>query len=208
MSTAMQTFLIVGDKTQQEAYILSFKKEKNITPYLVTQFDEVFKITDARACQKLLSVKIANSESRLILISNPTLDSQHALLKTLEELPERTYVLFLVPSKEVVIPTVLSRASIIDLAVENTTTDKEIMFPKDAVDGTHKILSYISSTVTNEEMETYIMSLRKAVIQKVILGEDIRVMVNVLKTISYNFALTKTNNINKKMALECAVLAS
>ncbi len=208
MSTAMQTFLIVGDKTQQESFISNFKKEKNITSYLVTHFDEVFKITDARAYQKLLSVKIAESESRLILITNPTLESQHALLKTLEELPEKTYVFFLVSSKEVLIPTVLSRASIVDLAGDSALTDKEIAFPADALDGTHKVLSHISSTVTNEDMEAYIVSLRQSLIQKVTQGDDVNNLVKVLKTVSYNYAFSKTNNINKKMALEQAVLAS
>lgn len=202
----MQVLVLSGNNLHHEGYIEEFISSKKITPYLITRFDEGFKIGDARSLQKLFSSKLQNHESRLVIISSPTLDSQNALLKTLEELPAQTYVLFKVASKEDLLPTVLSRALYIDLGRSQVQADEKLTVAFQKPFNAQNIFNFLSITPTDEEIEMLIISLREALFQNLSDTHYSLKLLQILKTLQKNYSFSKTNNINKKMVIEAALL--
>lgn len=209
MSTTMQVYILTGEKEKQNDYISSFKKEKNITSYLVFEFED-FNIAQARNLQKLLSTKLHEDEFRLILIKNPTLDSQNALLKTLEELSENTFLFFLSQNKEEFLSTILSRALYIDLGSFNHNIDEalaSVFLTKhtdaDVVSAFEKL-----GPITQETFEMLILSVRYALFQNLTNSQYAIHLSDMLKKLSYHYAFSKSNNINKQMILDLSILHS
>lgn len=202
----MQVLVLSGNNTQHKSYIEEFISSKNVTPYLITRFDEGFKIIDARSLHKLFSTKLQNHEVRLVVISSPTLDSQNALLKTLEELPQNTYVIFLVSSKEDLLSTILSRALYVDLGTSLVEPDEKLTAAFQKPYDIKNIFNFLSITPTDNEIETLIISLRVALFQNLEDTNYSKKLLHILKTLQKNYSFSKTNNINKKMVIEAALL--
>lgn len=192
----MQAFILIGDTLKQQEYLSQFQKENGVPSYLLVQF-ETFKILDARALQKTLSLKLREDEKRMVTISNPTLDAQHALLKTVEELPESSYVFFLTGSKDDVIPTIVSRTQ------EIFVGDKEEKGDKGAKTTIKAILDNVGDPVTLEDVEQVIYSTRELLKEQ--LRQNSQEALSTfpfLKRLHENYKLAKNNNVNKKMVLD------
>lgn len=80
---------------------------------------ETFSIDDARRVRELTLQK-AVAEIRVIVIAARSLtrEAQNALLKTLEEPAERTHFFLIIPSAEIILPTLRSRLELITRIVE------------------------------------------------------------------------------------------
>lgn len=202
----MQVLVLSGNALQKESYIKDFKQSKKVTPYLITRFDEGFKIADARSLQKSFSSKLQDHEVRLVVITSPTLDSQNALLKTLEELPQNTYVIFLVSNKEELLPTILSRALYVDLGTSLAEPDEKLTAAFQKPYDCKNIFNLLSITPTDEEIEKIIISLRFALLQNLQDTNYSQKLLHILKNLQKNYSFSKTNNINKKMVIEAALL--
>lgn len=75
-------------------------------------------INQVRTLQQQLALKPYCAPIKAALITQAeklTLPAQNALLKTLEEPPDRTLIILLAPKKETLLPTVVSRCQIIQL---------------------------------------------------------------------------------------------
>ncbi len=204
MSTTMQAFVLTGETHKQVEYITQFKKEKNITPYLISEFED-FKIAEARNLQRLLSAKLHQDEFRLILIKNPTLDSQNALLKTLEELPDNTYVLFVSQNKDELLPTILSRTLHIDLGSTGKAADDALVSLLKNETFTNSDVFRVLEKVgvpTEETLETLILSVRLALFESLQNTQHALYLSNLLKKLTYYYAFSKSNNINKQMIVD------
>lgn len=203
----MQVFILNGETEKQNDYISVFKKEKNITSYLVFEFED-FNIAEARNLQKLLSTKLHEDEFRLILIKNPTLDSQNALLKTLEELPDNTFLFFLSQNKEELLSTILSRALYIDLGNSNHKVDETLV---SVLSTEYKDANLIAAfeklgPITTDTFEMLILSVRYALFQNVTNTLYAIRLSRMLKKLSYYYAFSKSNNVNKQMILDLSIL--
>lgn len=209
----MQAFILLGSETDQQDYLDAFQKARNIPSYLITKYDS-FKIADARVLQKTLGTRLRDTESRMIIISSPTHDSQNAILKTLEELPERTYVFFLVFSREDILPTVFSRSSLIVLEHTKKFIDdvlekklEKIVFVEKSND-LFSLMDILGEVPEDEYLEKVVLSIRHILLNT--LSQDTSKVLRLfllLKTIHENYKLTKSNNVNKKIALEASVLS-
>ena len=107
----MYGIILKGSKVSKDQYINSYIKDNNVPIYNVLRFEESFKIADARGLVKTLNTTTTSGKNRLIVIdSNPNTEAQNALLKTLEELPDDTKIIFC--GSEELLPTIQSRCFI------------------------------------------------------------------------------------------------
>lgn len=201
----MQAYIVVGSQEKQKEYIDAFCKEHVIPHYLITEFDE-FKILDARNLQKILSLKLKESENRVICISSPTPEAQQALLKTVEELPPQNNIFFLVSSPETLLPTILSRCIIVFLEQDLKKVDPVLEKKVRTLAETNKLSligDVFGSTVELADLEQVLLILRKIIVEKMHSGTfSDMVIFTFLKNLERNYRLAKSNNINKRLVLE------
>ncbi|MGE5041358.1 MAG: hypothetical protein ACM3IJ_00455 [Candidatus Levyibacteriota bacterium] len=202
----MQSFILQGTSDQQNEYIHSFTAEKRIPVYLIQRF-EVFKIADARVLQKTLAVKLPEGSSRLIIVSSPTTEAQNAILKTIEELSGSNFVFFCVENVEDVLPTILSRSTVLKLGIPEKggrfTVPLEKLFSSAPTEKERLTLEFINSLgeIEKETIDDVMVSL--CALLKNSLGKHYAAEVlAVLKTLSGNLFLTTSYNVQKKLFME------
>lgn len=203
----MNTFILIGSEEKIRVYLERFKKENNIPSYYSIVYED-FKILDARFLQKTISQKLGQNEKRIFVISNPTPEAQNAILKTIEELPEYAFVFFISNNRESFLSTILSRSRIIDLGLnvfEDKVMEKELknLFLNNDSKKLHLIIEALE---TELEIEKFILSLRNIIRDFIKSGKESFTLFILLKKINSNYSLIKSNNINRKLSLEEAVL--
>lgn len=205
----MQAFLLIGDTPSQQKHLSDFIKEHNVPEYLCIRFEESFKIADVRSLFKTLSVKLHAHESRIVVINDPTLDAQNAILKTLEELPERTYLFFLSSVSDAFLPTILSRVLKVNLYSSKKEAEPRLVdfFVRlsntpASQDKIYEALEMLPSPLTVDDMEIFIISARQALLTLAADNKSCTVLLSILKKLMVNYSLSKTNNINKSLSLE------
>lgn len=111
----MRSFIVVGGLHAQQAHLSEFIKSKSIPKAGVFEYPETLKIADVRAIKAQLSMY---SGIRLFVFhASATVAAQNAMLKSLEELPEDTFVIFFVKRVSDLLLTIQSRATIVRLGV-------------------------------------------------------------------------------------------
>lgn len=121
----MQTILVTGGTEHVRArYIQSHCEKLKIHPidqYILTSEENAsIGIEEVRNAQKQLSLRPLSGITKMLWIKNAsllTIESQHALLKTLEEPPPHTLIILDTQSEEALLPTILSRSHIVTLAL-------------------------------------------------------------------------------------------
>ncbi len=208
----MQSYVLLGSFQKQQEYLKRFKADNNISGYLIVSYDP-FKISDARLLQKAISAKLRENEKRLITIENPTLEAQHAILKTVEELPESSIIFFLAKSKEELLPTIQSRCFLLNLEYEQITSDPQLeqkILEITNDKSSQRIFELIDSldlTIEASDIEKLIISLRGALLNSINKQtENAKLLHKVVQNLSKNYNLVKSNNINRRAAVENAFL--
>lgn len=95
--------------------------ENNPDFFLVTSEGLSIAIEDIRQLQKELSLKPYSHQIKAAFIpraENLTVEAQNALLKTLEEPPEKTAIILSAPDSGWLLPTVVSRCQIVQLSLK------------------------------------------------------------------------------------------
>lgn len=212
----MQSMIIVGAAESRNNYIQLFIKDNKIPRYNVTHLQETIKIADAREIKKRLSFSSGENPRVIILPQEITLDAQNALLKTIEELDTRTYIIIESESRDVLLPTIISRCLVVMLPREDTnlknTTPNELSSLFNDIDGsvrTGAVLHYIDAlgTVTEESIKQIILDARELLIQNISgSSKKIQSILIVLKSLLLLYPLCQNNNINKRMMLETVFL--
>lgn len=202
----MHTYALIGSLHFQEAHISSFIKIHNIPSYHVIRLDNC-KIGQVRLLQHTISLKLKEGAMRVIIITNPTIEAQNSLLKTVEEATTQNVMFFVSNTKDDLLPTILSRCQIVNLDKEKKEVDTELF------DGIRKVLATSSDTfgitsllpavVELENIESVLLVLRSLIIKDITFAP---VVLPVLRKLHTSYKLTKTNNVNKKMALEVSFL--
>lgn len=205
----MQAFLLIGDTLSQEEHLQLFIEKHKVPEYLCIRFSESFKIADVRNLSKTISVKLHANETRLVVINDPTLDAQNAILKTLEELPERTYVFFLSRVSDAFLPTILSRVLTVHVNRSERKVEPRLVnyFVKSSnapisYSTMYEALELLPTPLTIEDMEVCIVSARSALLTLLNDGKSCETLLPVVKKLLSNYSLCKTNNIHKVMSLE------
>lgn len=129
----MTSFLIVSQENKQRQTTTKALLEQ----FEVTPFDSTFLtketttktlrgigIEDIKQLQKKIFLKPIKSKNKAIIIEDAellTTEAQNALLKVLEEPPDSTIIILVSEIKEALLPTILSRCQIIEIARERST---------------------------------------------------------------------------------------
>lgn len=127
----MQTILITGGSLEKREE----KTQSLITQLAISPFDTFFLktdlsigIEDVRNLKEQLILKSFSSANRALIIYNvekATLTAQNALLKTLEEPPPNTYIIMTVENIDLLLPTIISRAQVIKLPLDNNFQNQD-----------------------------------------------------------------------------------
>lgn len=202
----MQAFILVGSTQKQQNYLDSFYKKHNIQPFYIHEF-RGFKILDARNLIKLLSKKLHADDKRVVVISQPTIEAQHAILKTIEELSEKVYTFFLCASRDNLLSTIQSRCKVIAFEVishdEDTELKKDLEKTLDEPDNTVSALLFAEKYgVEKTGIDDVIAALRLALLQNIENEKATKHSFELLKKAIQLQPLIKNNNIQMRFALE------
>ncbi len=102
-------------------------------------FDSLL-IDEARlfAETKNRKIKLGEVSISILAFSNATREAQNALLKLLEEPIPGNYIFFVVPEINIILPTVLSRAVLLEIGTSQKTDDADIATYSDIVQMSYK----------------------------------------------------------------------
>ena len=211
----MQSFLITAkDKNKAASYISGFLKEKRIHPIDVNQqvYEKAMGIEDVRNIHKKILLKPFKGKTKAVVIQayeNITTEAQNALLKVLEEPPANTITIISVAKKELLLPTIISRCKIIELEEkEMPTTNENIAKFNDVLNivfnGNIGAKLKIAQDVAKdtEEVSTWLEKMSIFVRQKLIENYNDPKYSNLLKQLQKTYAIIKTTNVSKRVALE------
>lgn len=124
----MQSFLIAAkDKQARERITTALCEEHEIHHLDVTtvESEKSIGIEDVRNMQKTVFLKPLRGNKKVVVIKNAhtaTLQAQNALLKLLEEPPPDTIMILTTHKKELLLPTILSRCSVVEIDREEQKT--------------------------------------------------------------------------------------
>jgi hypothetical protein len=198
------------------------KEAKEIGLKLSTSFDMVEVETEnERGIETVRQIKQSiartpfSSENNVIIIHEAqrlTLEAQNALLKSLEEPPEKTLIILTAPSLEGLLPTVLSRCQIRRLGEEKLTLAKETEKTTGEV-----ILKVLKGTYgerlsgeTEINLDHWLIWWRERLVEKVSQGKcfpdfNLKELVKIVRSIE-KVKRKLENNVNKKLAQDVLLL--
>ena len=95
--------------------------ETRANPDVYVRAYAAFTIDDARSLREKASLRATGKRGRVFVISAPTIppEAQNALLKTFEEPPAGAIFILIVPSPEMLLPTLRSRAQTLELDLQS-----------------------------------------------------------------------------------------
>ncbi len=207
----MNSIILVGDRDQSNIYISDFISSHAIKPYYIERFSETLKIAHVREMKKKLSLKIGESECRLFVIEGDiTIEAQNALLKVFEESASWAFFIVCVSTAQDVLPTISSRCQLVFLEVSSKTEKIEVDFAnldQSSYAFLSPILEQFHFFATMEDIEAFIRSFRAYIVQSLESGESISpTLVSRFISICEYYPLVKTNNINKRNAVEILLI--
>ena len=225
----MTSFILVAQsKGKRHVYLEEFCRNHNISKFdmSVVQKDENSKnlqslgIEDVKRMQKQLFLKPMNSQEKVVVLDDAhllTVEAQNALLKVLEEPPARTYIFLSSQTKQVFLPTILSRCQVVELeeAAPLLSGEEEKEFSQ--------LLQNLPNMKLGDRLkkaEALAKEKEKALewIEKMILTARSQMLKTPNVTRAYPYAnaikklqglslLLRTSNVNLRMALEHTLLS-
>jgi len=200
----MQSVLISSknkDKGREEA--LKFIKNLKIDKFdsTILEYEKAVGIADVREIQQKIYLSPIRSDFKAVLIDATvgiTTEAQNALLKTLEEPPESTYIIVQVTNAEEILPTILSRCKVYEVSSEKDHVDTsrvlKILNSKNGAGEKLKLAQDLSKD-KNEALdfiENLILTARKNIVENY----------EKIKILQKFHTIIKTTNINLRLALE------
>ncbi len=209
----MNTFIISSSnlsKGRDRAFLEGDKQKIDPFDRQILEFEKALGIEDVRKIQEKIFLKPFKGERKALFVvmqQSATPDAQNAMLKLLEEPPANTLIYLVTTNHLSFLPTVLSRAKIIEVENEEVRTDSEILEKILSLDAAGERL-YLAHVVSKEKteaiswLETAILSAREKMLENV---EDkpealkLRKLIHKMELTHYDL---KTTNANPRLALE------
>jgi DNA polymerase III delta prime subunit len=226
----MVSYLITSkDKSKREQCALELCNKNGIDPLDITVFDKdtlekkdkkvalSIGIDDIKYLQHKIFLKPIKSQTKAIIINDAqllTIEAQNAMLKVLEETPPNTLIFLTADTKEVFLPTILSRCQLIEIKTEKqlSTDDKTELQNTIKQLGNITVSECLSLAQTlskNKDtavdwLENMILILREQLLDSVEQGSEAEInrcqfMINNFQTC---YTTVKTTNINLRLTLE------
>lgn len=211
----MHSFLIVAkDKNISSSYTSSLLKEKKINSFDINweAYEKAIGIEDVRNIHKKILLKPFKSKIKAVVIEifeGITIEAQNALLKTLEEPPANTIIIITTESKELILPTIISRCEIIILKEKGISLANEDllefsntlnMLLSDKIGNKLKFAEVIAKN--KEEAVVWLEKMAILVREKLIENYNDTKYLNFLKSLQKTYATVKSTNVNQRLALE------
>lgn len=206
----MTSIILVGSQSENEKIISDYIRKYSIAGYNILNFTDRITIANAREIKRYLS-RTADGMRAILLHDNITVEAQNALLKTLEELPEDTFVFFVASSSDKFIPTIISRSQIIRLSTQVKTEDFscgsniEEFIGENDLEKKIAIGINISEEISSDnKIDDLIVFLRKG-LHEGSAGDSVKSLkerIILLEMLLENYDLIISNNINKRLFLE------
>jgi DNA polymerase III delta prime subunit len=228
----MTSFVITAkQKENRISYITEFCSKRNIQKVDITLIEKDMSaktatqsigIDDVKNMQKKIFLKPIKSKEKAVIIEDAqllTTEAQNALLKVLEEPPANTLLFLGSESKEALLPTILSRCSIVALdqaAYVVTEEEKEKLnaFIKQLpILTTGDKLKIAETQAKNKEegilwLEKLILTIRDSIISKYTLDtSDTLDKLTLLRSFQSLHTLLKTTNVNPRFGWENTLLS-
>lgn len=207
----MHGIILRGAVSQKRKFINKLIQDNKIPQYNLYYYFHPLKISDARDIKRIISIKSDNSSIKaIIILDDPTIEAQSALLKTLEELPESATIIF--AGTKVLLSTVVSRCQVVDLAFDEIKTNSQYLSAIDQliseVDSKRvaAILLFSDKIFSNKEynIDQLILATRKIFFDKISQNETKGTVysLKLLKTLNTYNSLFISNNLNARIAIE------
>jgi replication-associated recombination protein RarA len=214
MKNSMVTFLIISkNQTLREAHAIELLTKQNIHQLDISflETEGSIGIEDIRNFQKQIMLKPGKGKNKAAIIKNAqnlTREAQNALLKTLEEPPNNTYIFLTAETENTFLPTILSRTSIVKL-------QEEQFFDENSEEIRQQLQNLMSESIGDKLKLAETLSADKTLsinwIEKAIhiLREDMLTQqaqsawyIEILNSLQKTYSILKTTNVNPRFALE------
>lgn len=206
--------LVTNNKSEADLYISDLLKERkiNLLDVSLQKYEKIMGIEDVRKIQKEALLKPFRGKEKAIIIEayqNITLEAQNALLKILEEPPANTIIMTVIPKKEFVLPTIISRCKIVTLYNEKAklTQDEIFKFEKTLdilingrVGDRLKVAQDIAAD--KENLTFWFETINIAIKDKLLKNENSQKYLNLLKGLQKTHKIIESTNVNHRTALE------
>ena len=208
----MQTFVISSkdlEKGREEALRLASEQKINKFDIDIREFEKDLGIEEVRNLQKNIFLRPGHGQLKAVIMllqKEATVEAQNSMLKLLEEPPPSCLIYIVIGNHRFLLPTILSRAKVIELANEQTGNADglseilKIQTPGDALELAQKISADKNAAI--EWLEATILSARELMLEK--LGDKqeslrLRKIIHNLEIAHYDL---KNTNTNPRLALE------
>lgn len=215
----MQSILISSkDKNRGREEAEKFFKKIKIDTLDITvlEHEKAVGIADVREIRRKIYLSPIRSDFKAVLIDATlgiTTEAQNALLKTLEEPPESTYIIVQVTNSEDLLPTILSRCKVYEIKSDVKQTDvSKVLKTLNLENGVGEKLKLaqdlskdsprFGEAGKNEALdflEKLILTERKKLIDNPV---DYILIYKSLRLIQKFYTIIKTTNVNLRLALE------
>ncbi len=211
----MQSFLVIAkEKNKALEYITNFLKEKEINSLDISLqiYEKAMGIEEVRNIQRTVLLKPFRGKTKAVVIQayeNITTEAQNALLKILEEPPANTLIIISAATRELMLPTIISRCKVIILQ------EKETQLTKDDLQKFHEDLNIllngkigdklrIAQDITKDKENTPLWLEKMSIFVKNVLAQknnDVKYL-NFLKELQKTYRDIKSTNVSQRTALE------
>lgn len=230
----MTSFIVVTqDDSVRKIYIQNFCETRNIAIFdrtvlsrdsTIKQNTQSIGIEDIKLMQKKIFLKPIKSDLKAIIIDEAhllTTEAQNALLKILEEPPAKTILILSTQTKETLLPTIISRCTIVELQNERKKLSEaekqelELFLEEFSQWGIGERLKKAEILAKDKEkalvwIEKVILVAREQLLQTYASNENNRAMEQgnnqILKSFQTLHTRLKTTNINPRFAIENTLL--
>lgn len=209
----MNCFVLSGDLKHRTGFIDAFIHEHHIPSFNVIRLSQRITIATVREIQKNLSLKGTGQGRLIIFDADITIEAQNALLKSLEELVEDVFLLISVPSKDSLLPTVLSRSLLKQWETVFSPNYELKTFFSELFQSSQSgypvrlgaLITYVEQS--KESFETVVFCLRDLLLEAIEKdAENAAPLYFTLERMQHVYPLVIKNNINKRIALESILL--
>jgi DNA polymerase III gamma/tau subunit len=209
----MNTFIIASlsqEKSRGEA-------DKIIESYKISEFDieiieteKALGIEDVRNIQKKIFLKPFKGEKKAIILnlySGVSEEAQNSMLKFLEEQPDSTLIFLLSETHHIFLPTIISRAKVIELASQQAESNSESIERILNLSGIGERL-FLAQEIAKDKneaikwLEEVILSAREKMIQTLDDKKESLRLRKIIHKIELTHYDLKTTNANHRLALE------
>jgi DNA polymerase III delta prime subunit len=228
----MVSFIIVAkEKKKREGYIADYASQQKIDPLDITVIDKSTSIKTTQSIgietvkliQQKLFFKPFKSSSKIVVIEDAQLltpEAQNALLKILEEPPANTFIFLGTETRELLLPTIISRCQIIELKEEQKTlSDKTRGELNNFIESLPELsigekLKDAEQLAKDKEkavkwIENLIIVLREEMLQAYSINQQSETRnppLTTIKAFQSLHTLLKTTNVNPRFAIESTLL--